>query len=135
MTPSEQAEARLAAAMAAAAARTDVLSAGLTIAAAAALLFGIGWMPASLVTMTLGLIGRYFGFRIAIDRRLFDDLAEKRTVPADLDAALRAATGGKAGAATRSIAERCRGIRRLLAFHALVTAAQVVATGMVIVVR
>jgi hypothetical protein len=130
MTLSDQAEARLAAAMAGAAARTDVLSVGLTLAAAASLLFDAGWMPASLATITLGLVARYYGFRIAIDRRLFDDLADERMAASDLDAALRAAIGRNAGAESRSVAERSRGMRRLLAFHALVTVAQVATTAL-----
>ena len=128
MTPEERAEAGITAEMLGAGGRTDLISVGLTLLAAAALLFGFGWQPASIATLALGLVGRYFGFRIGLDRRLFDELAEGRLEVADLDAALRSITGGKAGTAARSIADRCRGARRLLALQAWVFVAQFAAT-------
>lgn len=130
MTPEERAEARVTAGMLGAAGRTDLLSAGLTLFAAAALLFDVGWQPASIVTLALGLVGRYFGFRVGLDRRLFDDLADDRMQLVDLDAALRSSTGGKAGSVKRSVADRCRGARTLLSLHAAVTVTQVAATAL-----
>lgn len=134
MTPEERAEARVTAEMLGAAGRTDLISAGLTLLAAAALLFDLGWQSASIATLALGLGGRYFGFRVGLDRRLFDELAEGRLEVADLDAALRSITGGKAGGAARSIADRCRGARRLLAMQAWVVVAQLATTTVAAVV-
>jgi hypothetical protein len=111
-----------------AAGRTDLISAGLTLLAAAALLFDTGWAPASGAALALGLAGRYFGFRVALDRRLFDDLAEGRLELVDLDSALRSMSAGAKGNAERSVADRCRGARRLLAMQAWVVVAQLAAT-------
>jgi hypothetical protein len=115
--------------------RTDLLSAGLTLLAAAALVFRIGFAPAAIVAVLLGLVARYYGFRIALDRRLFDDLAAGRMELADLDAALRSATGGRAGTKERSVADRCRGARGLLKSQALVVVAQLAATSAIALAR
>jgi hypothetical protein len=107
---------------------TDLISAGLTLLAAAALLFDFGWLPAAVASVALGAVGRYFGFRVRLDRRLFDDIAEGRLEVGDLDAALRSMSGGAKGSGPRSIADRCRGARRLLAMQGGVVAAQLAAT-------
>jgi len=135
LTPEERAEARLTAEMLGAAGRTDLISAGITLLAAAALLFGFGWQPASIAALALGLAGRYFGFRVGLDRGLFGDLAEGRLELSDLDAALRAMSGGAKGNEPRSIADRCRGARRLLATQAWVVVAQLAATTVAALVR
>lgn len=127
MTPAERAEARLTAELLSAARRTDLLSTGLTLLAIAALLFRFGWLPLSGLALLLGLFARYYGFRIALDRRLFDELADGRLALSDLDAALRSLSNGKKGSAPRSLGDRCRGARRLVARHAVVTLAQVAA--------
>ncbi len=128
MTPEERAETRLTAGMLGAAGTTDLISAGLTLLAAAALLFDFGWRPASIAALALGLAGRYFGFRVALDRRLFGEIAEGRLELSDLDAALRSMSGGTKGNESRSVADRCRDARRLLAMEAWVVAAQLAAT-------
>jgi hypothetical protein len=128
VNPEERAEARLTAEMLGAAGRTDLVSAGLTLLVAAALTFSLGWQPASIAALALGLAGRYFGFRVGLDRRLFGEIAEGRLELADLDAALRSMSGGAKGNAPRSIADRCRGARRLLAMQACVVVAQLAAT-------
>jgi hypothetical protein len=107
-----------------AARRTDLISAGLTLLAVAALIFRFGSVVSAIAAVALGVAGRYFGFRVALDRRLFADLADGRMQLAELDAALRSATGGAAGSSERSVADRCRGARRLVGLHAMVTAAQ-----------
>lgn len=124
MTPEERAEARVTAELLGAATRTDLLSAGLTLLAMAALLFRVGFAPAAIGAVALGFVARYYGFRIALDRRLFDDLAEERMELADLDVALRATTGGKAGTVARTVSDRCRGARKLVGVHAGVTVVQ-----------
>jgi len=135
VTPEERAEARLTSEMLGAAGRTDLVSAGLTLLAAAALLFGVGWRPAAIAALALGLAGRYFGFRVALDRRLFGEIADGRLELSGLDAALRSMSGGAKGNEPRSIADRCRGARRLLALQAWVVVAQVAATAAAALVR
>lgn len=128
MTPEERAEARMTAELLGAAGRTDLLSTGLTLLAIAGLLFRFGSAPLEGLALLAGLVARYYGFRIGLDRRLFDDLAEGRMELDQLDAALRSMTAGKKGtAARRSVADRCRGARGLVGRHAIATLAQLVA--------
>lgn len=128
MTSEERAEARVTAEMLGAAGRTDLMSVGLTLLAAAALVFRVGFAPAALAALLLGVVARYYGFRVALDRRLFDDLAEGRMELTALDAALRSTSGGSAGTGERSVADRCRGARGLLKMQAWVVVAQLAAT-------
>lgn len=128
MTPEERAEARLTSGMLGAAGTTDLISAGLTLLAAAALLFDFGWLPASIAALALGLAARYFGFRVALDGRLFGEIADGRLELSDLDAALRSMSSGAKGNEPRSVADRCRGARRLLTMQAWVIVAQLAAS-------
>ncbi|MBI2215574.1 MAG: hypothetical protein HYU52_18155 [Acidobacteria bacterium] len=124
MTAEERAEARLTTEVLGAARRTDLLSIGLTLLATVALFLRLGSAPLVGLSIVFGLVVRYYGFRLALDSKLFDDLANGRMELADLDFALRAMTGGRAGSTQRSVAERCQGARRLVSRHAFCTVIQ-----------
>ncbi len=75
----------------------------------------------------LGVLERYFAFRLRLDRALFDDLA--RGAIASLEALDQALTrlGLRAhdpSSAARPLADRAQGTRQLLQRHAIVVACQ-----------
>ncbi|WP_077032657.1 hypothetical protein [Pelomonas sp. KK5] len=92
--------------------------------AALLLMFGKAMAP----VLLLGLGERYFAYRIALDRRLFEALADGRIVSLPLlDDALDALGLRKPAPLTRSLDERIAGTRRLLKLHAVVVALQLLA--------
>jgi uncharacterized membrane protein HdeD (DUF308 family) len=124
MTASERAQMLFTARLLQAAEKIDWLSTGLTLLAAAAIVFGTPHPAAAIASMALGLVAKVYGVRVAIDARLFRDLAEERLTLATLDAALGAMSLAPAGRAERPLLDRCRGARRLVAFLAAATIAQ-----------
>lgn len=81
--------------------------------------------------IALGAIALYFAFRVTFDAKLFEDITNERLTTAELDAALSPlpASGERArvrGHSPRPWPDRCRGARRLVAFLALATLAQLV---------
>jgi hypothetical protein len=75
----------------------------------------------------LGVLERYFAFRLRLDRALFDDLA--RGTIASLEALDRALDGlglrnAPSSAAPRPLDDRVQGTRQLMQRHAIVVACQ-----------
>lgn len=70
----------------------------------------------------LGLLTRYYAFRVAFDARVFDDLAEGRMTIEEFDDA-GLVPPNKRG---RPIADRCRGAMRLVVILGILTAAQAI---------
>lgn len=79
---------------------------------------------AAAAAIILGVLALVYGFRVAFDAALFDDIAAERLTTAELDAALGALTKVKEN---RGWLDRCRGARRLAARLAALAAAQLVA--------
>jgi hypothetical protein len=94
------------------------LSAALTIVAAAALLSGSANRVGASLAIALGLVAGVYGFRIALDAWLFEDILEGRLTTAELDSVL--------GKEDRPWADRCRGARRLMILGAVATALQMI---------
>lgn len=74
------------------------------------------------VSAALGLIARYYAFRVAFDARIFDDLAEGRMTIEEFDEA-GLVPPKKRG---RPVADRCRGAMRLVAILGILTTAQAI---------
>ncbi|HVE70104.1 MAG TPA: hypothetical protein VNI54_01950 [Thermoanaerobaculia bacterium] len=141
-------EVKLTARMLRAASFLPWLSAGLLIVSAAALLFGCGhWLA-----IVPGVIACVYGFRIALDAWLFEDILAGTLTTEELDAALLRVTPSavegpppshdagdastlrlRSGQATlgmtrsRPWPERCRGARRLIVKAAVATLLQLAA--------
>ena len=103
-----------------AAAKVLWLAVGLVIVAAASLVFTTARRGPAIAAMALGIIAIYYGVRVAFDARLLEGVATERLTAADLDAVFVKNKG-------RSWADRCRGARRLVAFEAAATIAQLIA--------
>jgi hypothetical protein len=110
------AEARLTARMLRALSFLPWLSAVLTILAAGALAIGDGNDVAATLSVASGVVASYYGFRIALDRWLFEDIVEGRMTTSELDALT-----GRPG---RPWPERCRGARRLMFRGSILTSLQ-----------
>lgn len=74
------------------------------------------------ISAVLGLLARYYAFRVAFDARVFDDLAEGRMTLEEFDGA-GLVPPKKRG---RPIADRCRGAMRLAVILGILTAAQAI---------
>jgi hypothetical protein len=111
MTSAERAKLLFTARLLGAARTIDWLSTGLTLAAV--------WHSAY-ISALFGIIAKYYAFRVALDAKLFDDLANDRLAVADLDAAL-----GRTG--NREWPDRIRGARQLLVLLTIATVAQAAA--------
>ena len=116
------ADVKLTARMLRAASFLPFLSAGLTILAAAALLFGCS-RAASIAAIVLGVIACVYGFRIALDAWLFEDILAGALTTSELDEAV--------GRADRPWPDRCRGARRLIIKGAVATLLQLAALALV----
>lgn len=126
MTSEETAQILVTARLLKAAEKIDWLSTGFSILAGV-VAFDRGNQVLAIVALSLGLVAKYYGFRIAFDARLLEDVAAKRLEASDLDQALvnsKLASRDKAG---RSWPERCRGARRLMILCAVTTVLQTVA--------
>jgi hypothetical protein len=123
MTPAERAQILVTARLLEAAAKIDTLSTGLTLLAAAAMLFGVRngcFAIAGIVVIALGVVAKVYSVRIAFDARLLSDIALGQFTDADLDAAFPAKAG-------RVWSDRLRGAKRLVSFGAIATIAQCIA--------
>jgi hypothetical protein len=129
MTPSERGQCLLTARMLEGAEKIDWLSTGLTILAAAALVFGAGSAMPSALALVLGLVAKFYGVRVALDRALFADLAAETVDLEALDEAMVAMNIKGKGGVTRSITDRCRGAQRLIVILGALTIAQALAIG------
>ena len=120
MTPEEHALIAVTADFLRAAAKVQWLAIGLTIVAAASIVFTTSARPPAIAAIALGIIASYYGIRVAFDARLLEGVATERLTTADLDAVFVKNKG-------RSWADRCRGARRLVAFESAATIAQMIA--------
>lgn len=121
MTAEERAQILIHARMLEAVGRLDLLSAGLTLMAAAAMLFGASnSIFAGGFTIVLGVVVKLYGIRVAFDAALLRDIALDQLTSADLDAAFP----DKAG---RDWSQRLRGCRRLVIIYVVATVAQCLA--------
>ncbi len=141
-------EVRLTARMLRASAFLPWLSAALTIVAAASLVFRCGGIPA-MAAILLGAFACFYGWRIALDALLFDDILSGALTTEELDVALNAIRvtpsavegppashdAGDAstalGMTPRPWSERCRGARLLIVKGATLTLLQLVALALV----
>lgn len=120
MTAAERAQILITARLLEAAGRIDLLSTGLTLLAAAAMLFATPNPFAGVVAIVLGVVVKLYGVRIAFDARLLSDIALDQLTSADLDAAFPSKAG-------RDWSLRLRGARRLVIVCAVATIAQCLA--------
>ena len=123
MTEGERAQVLVTARFLRAAAAMQWLAVGLTLLAAAALIYGRG-VPAAIAALALGIVAIYYAFRVSFDARLLEDIADQRLTTSQLDEALGGLQAKEGG---RAWNERCRGSRRLVSGLAVVTFVQVVA--------
>jgi hypothetical protein len=119
MTPAERAQVLVTARLLEAARSIDLLSMGLTLIAAAAMLFR-GPTLAGAAAIALGVVAKFYGVRITFDGRLFGDIAGERLSADDVDAAFPTKAG-------RSWTDRCRGAKRLVIMCAAATSMQCLA--------
>lgn len=119
MTSEEQALIVVTARFLRAAAKVQWLAIGLTLLAAASMIFTTARRSPAIAAMVLGIISNYYGIRVAFDARLLEDVAAGKFTTADLDAVFVKNKG-------RSWPDRCRGARRLVAFGAMATMAQMI---------
>ena len=120
MTADERALIAITAQFLRAAAKVQWLAIGLTILAAASIIFTTAKRPPAIAAIALGVISIYYGIRVAFDARLLEDVAVDRLSTAGLDAVFVKNKG-------RSWPDRCRGARRLVAFEGAATIAQMIA--------
>jgi hypothetical protein len=106
--------------------KLDVLSTGLTLMAAAAVVLGSMRLWTASIAIALGLIAKYFSVRMSFDARLLRDVASDSLSTADLDAALAALELAPPEKAGRDWTARCHGARRLIIAHSLFTLCQIV---------
>jgi hypothetical protein len=116
------AEVKLTARMLRAAAFLPWLSAALTILAAASLLFRCGGV-AAMIAILLGVAACFYGFRIALDASLFDDILSGTLTTSELDLFV--------GREDRPWSDRCRGARMLIVKGATLTLLQLVVLALV----
>ena len=116
------AEVKLTARMLRAAAFLPWLSAALTILAAASLVFRCGGIPA-MVAILLGGFACFYGWRIALDAWLFEDILSGALTTEELDVFV--------GREARPWSERCRGARLLIVKGATLTLLQLIALALV----
>jgi hypothetical protein len=116
MSDEERAQVLVTARLLASAEKAQWLSVALTVAAA------VTRHPESAV---LGLIAQYFSLRIALDARLFDDIASDRLTTSTFDSAA-AAFQWRTGASPVPLTNRCRGAHRLIVIFALLLIAQTI---------
>lgn len=83
-------------------------------------------IPLALV-LAAGLVQVYFALRIELDRNIFERLAADPASAANFDAALAQAGWAQPSTSVRSMADRARGLRRLVTLAAALLAGQVAA--------
>ena len=116
MTEEERAQVLVTARLLASVGKAQWLSIALTVVAA------ITRHPESVV---LGLIAQFFSLRVALDARLFDDIAAKRLTTTAFDAAA-AEFGWRRGTSHVPWTYRCRGARRLVVIFGIMLVAQAI---------
>jgi hypothetical protein len=107
------------------------LSLALAVLGAARLLFEPRQAPVEMtLVLVAGLAQGYLALRIELDRRIFERFAEEPASAPGFDAALAQAGWAAPRAAPRAMADRGRGVRRLVAisFALLVAQGAAVAT-------
>jgi hypothetical protein len=114
LTPEERAEVLVTARLLRAAVVVQWLAIGLTVVAP--LLRNV---PAA----ALGALALFYAFRVALDARLFEDVATERLTTTELDSALSTL---RKGAADRPWSDRCAGARRLVLLMAVTTAGELI---------
>ena len=110
------AEARLTARMLRALSFLPWLNAGLLIVSAAALLLRDGHRVVLAIAVAVGVVASFYGFRVALDAWLFEDILDEKLTTAELDALV--------GKPDRPWPDRCRGARRLMVIAAIATVLQ-----------
>jgi len=123
MTREEQVHVAVTARILSAARGIQWLAIGLTVVAGAAIVEGHSLIPAA-AAMVLGLVAVYYGIRVSLDARLFEDAAADRFTASEIDLALGTGTptGGE-----RDWIDRCRGARRLIVRLTVAALAQMAA--------
>ena len=124
MTSEERAEVVFTARLLGSASFLQWLAGGLLVATAAALLFSTGNPVVMIIATAAGAVANTFAFRVALDARLFADIANETLSTEGLDHAL--ATIGKGTQKARPWPDRCRGAKRLIARAAAATALQLI---------
>ena len=127
MTAEERAQILVTARLLEAVGKLDWLGTGLTLVAAAALLFAPSARIPLIVTIALELIAKLFVVRIAFDAKLLRDVASGSLDTSGLDHALGALGLAPPEKSGRDWNARCRGARRLVVFLVVATLAQCVA--------
>ncbi len=127
MTAAERAQARVTARLLGAAQRIDWLSTALTAVAALAMMIPASPRALAILIVVLGILQKVVAARIALDSRLFEDLASEELTTADLDNALVALGLRSPRTNDRALTDRCRGARRLVTLSLALTAAQALA--------
>lgn len=92
------------------------LGAALTAVSGAALVFEQANRIALTAAIVFGVMAMVYGFRVALDARLFEDILGGKLTTTELDALLRRAD--------RSWSDRCRGARGLVIRGAVATTLQ-----------
>ena len=128
MNAEERAEVLVTARLLRAVAHIRWLSAALTVLAAWRMSTG-GAPPWTIGAILLGSIAAYYGIRVSLDARLFDDVLSDRISTQELDAALRAF--GKTST-DRPWRSRCRGARRLVTLLAATVITQIAALSLAV---
>lgn len=118
MNEEERAQIVVTARLLRAAQTVDWLSTGLTLLAA---------FDSFREALILGLIAKFLAFRIALDARLLDDIAEGRVTTTAYDAAATSLGMIPPRKAARPWSVRCRGAMKLVWMFAAVVVGQVIA--------
>ena len=121
MTDAEGAQIVVTARLLEAASKIDWLSTGLTLIAAASIVFTTPRV-ATTAALILGIIAKVYAVRVAFDARLLGDVGAGVLTSDDIDAAFPTKAG-------RSWGVRCRGAKRLVIVVAATTLVQCVALG------
>ena len=82
-------------------------------------------MIPAIAAILLGVVAIFYGIRISLDARLFEDVASERLTTSGLDSALGALGKGQ-GSETRTWNDRCAGARRLILTCSIATIMQLV---------
>jgi hypothetical protein len=125
MTSEERAEIIITARLLQSASPLQWLATELLVVTAAVLLLNLGNLWVTVIALGVGALAIGYAFRVALDARLFNDIANETLSTEELDQALTRL--GKINLKTRPWSDRCRGARRLIARAACATAVQLIA--------
>ena len=135
MNASERAEALLTARLLRAGSKLDLLSTGITLLTIAALLFGSIDRLIGMLAVVIGIFAKLYAVRVALDAKLFEDLAEERLTLTELDSALTSLQIAPAKRANRPLSARCLGAKRLVVIEGMLAVAQIAVLMVATVVR